>query len=183
MSEELNLQYCTEMVVQEDFLRRVLWRSLSKSWRKTYYIVVGIVYAGAIGVLGWLAVMTGDYSQLVLPCVVSVLVAAVVGFSVRSSINTSVRRWKEQNHEASVSLYSGFTEDGLSFGKAENRSLLYFTDMQKVFDLDGVWIFRTKANQLIIYNASQLSENDRESVLALLKSRNPKIKIDLPRKK
>ena len=49
--------------------------------------------------------------------------------------------------------------------------------------INDVWMLVTKTSLFVPVFVSQLSETDRESVIALLKSNNPKIKIQLPKKK
>ncbi len=184
MSEEQKLLYETEMQIDERFIRKMLWSSVSHSWRKVYYIVCGCIYVLIIALLLATAVLSGDYSGLVKAMLVCVVVGAVLVFSWRLSINTGVRRWKEQNHEQPVTVYAGLSDEGIVYSNDKQQSsTLHYADMHKVYEVQGTWVVRTKAGLLLNYNAAQLSETDRESVIALLKSNNPKIKIQLPKKK
>lgn len=184
MCEEQKLLYKTEMQLDEKFIRKVLWSSVAHSWRKVYYIVCGSLYLLAIVMLTVTAALTGDPSGVLKALTICVVVGIVVVFAWRSSINTGVRRWKEQNHQQPVTVYAGLSDEGVVFSndKAQNATM-YYSDIYKVYDVQGTWVIRTKAGLLINYNAAQLSETDRKSVLDLLKSKNPKIKIDLPKKK
>ena len=184
MSEEQKLLYETEMQLDEKFIRRVLWSSVTHSWRKVYYIVCGCVYALAMVLLLAAAVMSGEYSGVFKGLLICLAVGAVLVISWRSSINTGVRRWKEQNHEQPVTIRAGFSDEGVVFSNDKQQSsTLYYADIHKVYEVDGTWVIRTKAGLLVNYNAAQLSETDRESVLTMLKSSNPKIKIRLHGKK
>ena len=184
MSEEQELLYETEMQLDEKIIRKMLWSSVTHSWRKVYYIVCGIIYLLAMVTLTVSAFMTGDPSGVLKALAICVVVGAVIVFSWRSSINTGVRRWKEQNHQQPVTVYAGFSDEGIVFSndKAQN-STMYYADIYKVYDVQETWVIRTKAGLLLNYNAAQLSETDQRSVLGLLKSKNPKIKIDLKGKR
>ncbi len=183
MSEEQKLLYETNMQEDEKLIRKMLWSSVAHSWRKVYYIVCGCVYVLALVLLTAAAVLSGDASGLVKALLICAVVGAILVFSWRSSINTGVRRWKEQNHEQPVTVHAGLSDEGIVFSNDKQQSTtLYYADMYKVYEVEGAWVIRTKAGLLITYNAAQLSETDRESVLTLLKSNNPKIKIQLPKK-
>ena len=181
VSEELNLQYRTEVDVDEPLLKKALWGSIANSWRKGFYIGAGILYLVLLCLNIWMIIVTGDYAGI-LRALFFPLAAIVVYLMLHRSVKTSLRRWKEQVHADVVHMFSGFNEDGFVFGQDGKHSVINYADLHKVYAVAGVWVFRTKAGLLMFYNAAQLSKTDRESVLTLLKSNNPKIKIQLPKK-
>lgn len=188
MCEEQKLQYVTQMQLDEKQIRKMLWNSIAHSWRKTYYIVCGVVYLLSLIVLVVSAVLTGVSTSLVKSLLIAAVVGAVVAYSLYASVNTGVRRWKEKNHQLPVTVYAGFSDAGIVTGddkicgSAQNTTM-HYADIHRVYDMEETWIFRTKGGLLLCYNASQLSETDRKSVLTLLKSNNPKIKIQIKEKK
>lgn len=184
MSEQRKLQYRTEMELTEDFLRRVLKASLHDGpGRRILLIVCGILYAASLIMLIVLGSIHGDYSRAVFPLIIGIVAFGLMIFANHQQIRLSLRRWKEQNHEEVVRICGGFSEDGFVQRKLEQEDsiVLYFNDIKRLTELDGVWILRTKANLLAFYNAAALNETDRKSVLALLRKNNPNISIRLPR--
>ena len=182
MSETLTLQYRTEADVDEALLKKALWGSILCSWRKVFYIVIGVVYMVLLGLFAWIGSMTGNYGDLIKWTLIYLAAAAFVCFTVYMSVQTSLRRWKEQNHVAVLHMFGGFTDEGFVFGYDDKHSVLHYADLYKVFAVGSVCVFRTKAGLLVFYNTAQLTETDRKSVLDLLKQNNPKIKIQLPKK-
>ena len=183
VSEELILQYRTETDVDEALLKKALWGSVTNSWRKGFYIVIGVVYVVQLGLFAWLGTLNGNYGVLIKWALIFLAAAGFVYFTLHMSVQTSLRRWKEQNHVAVLHMFGGFNEEGFVFGQDDKHSVLHYADLYKIFAVGGVWVLRTKAGLLVFYNAAQLEETDRESVLALVKQKNPKVKIRLPKRK
>ena len=182
MNEELILQYRTETDVDEALLKKALWGSVMNSWRKAFYIVIGVVYAVQLVLFAWLGSRTGNYGDLIKWALIFLAAAGFLYFTLHMSVQTSLRRWKEQNHVAVLHMFGGFNEEGFVFGQDDKHSVLHYADLYKIFEVDGVWVLRTKAGLLVFYNAAQLEETDRKSLLALLRQNNPKIKIRLSKK-
>lgn len=116
MSETLTLQYRTEADVDEALLKKALWGSILCSWRKVFYIVIGVVYMVLLGLFAWIGSMTGNYGDLIKWTLIYLAAAAFVCFTVYMSVQTSLRRWKEQNHVAVLHMFGGFTDEGFVFG-------------------------------------------------------------------
>ncbi len=183
MSEKLELRYCTELELKEDFLRKALKASAIKPWRKVFWAIWAGIYVLLLGISLWSCVQTKDCSSLMFSLAVGVAVIGLVWFSTRQAINVSLRRWKEQNHEEAVHIYGGFTKDGYVQSRMEKDDsiTLYYADVNSLTEVDGVWVICTKAGLLAFYNAASLTKTDLESVLTLLQEKNPKIKIKLPK--
>ena len=179
MSETPTLKYAAETVVNEALLKKTLWASLGTSWRKTYYIVCGAVAAAMLLIVLLGAVVTGEFGNFIASLLILLVAAASIVLLLRYSVGVSLRRWKEQNHAAELHLTSGFTDEGLLLTNDGNRTTIRFDDLQKVFPVDGVWVFSTKAGLLVFYNASALTADERNAVLALLRQHCPKLKIKL----
>lgn len=179
MNEAKALQYATETLLNDAFIKKTLWASIGVSWRKTYYIVCGVLYAVMMAIILAGALITGEFTNFYVSLLIGVVVLAFAVLLLRYSVGVSLRRWKEQNHGGELRITSGFTDEVLTFCKDENRSTILFSDMYKLFPVDGVWIFRTKAGLLVNYNAAALTDAERADVLSLLHERCPKLKVRL----
>lgn len=78
---------------------------------------------------------------------------------------------------------SSFTDDKLMLVNHTNGGSgeLPLMNVKKVFEANGVWALFSKGGMFYPVFAKEMSETDRESLLALLKQNNPKIKIQLPK--
>ena len=94
-------------------------------------------------------------------------------------------RFREAAPGGKLEYTSSFTGEKMLLVNHTNGASgeLPLVNVRKVFDVNGVWALVSKANMYYPVFAGELSETDRASLLALLKQNNPKIKIQLPKKK
>lgn len=90
----------------------------------------------------------------------------------------------EQYPDGKLSYKNGFADDGIHVHNVSNgaHAVMAYAVLKKVVAAGDIWVLVSKSRACTPIHAAQLSETDRESLLALLKQNNPKIKIQLPKK-
>ena len=113
-----------------------------------------------------------------------IVLAIAYFFRYRNVLKNTVDRYLEQAPSGVVEYRVAFSDDSLHIHSLTTggTSAIALGNMQHVMQINEVWMLVTKTGLFAPVFFSQLSETDRESVLTLLKSNNPKIKIQLPKK-
>ena len=114
-----------------------------------------------------------------------VLIDILMSWAIRYGTKMTVKRFEEESHTGVRGNTSSFTDTQVYLENHGSGGACYInlTDMKRLMQVDDIWVLATKTGAFIPIFVDQLSETDQESVLALLKSNNPKIKIQLPKKK
>ena len=105
-------------------------------------------------------------------------------FGYRKALKNTIDRFLEQASSGVIEYRIAFSDDSLHIHNlaTSGKSLIALKNMQRVVQINEVWILVTKTSMYTPVFASELSETDQKSLLALLKQNNPKIKIQLPKK-
>ena len=133
--------------------------------------------------------LNGEGSKGLLPIAVFagvyVLLEIAIGCSVRYGTKMTVRRFEEESHDGIRGNTTSFTDTQVYLENHGSGGSCYIklSEMKRLMLVDDIWMLVTKTAAFVPVFVAQLSETDRESLLALLKQNNPKIKIQLPKKK
>lgn len=131
----------------------------------------------------------GESNKSLLPFAVFVgaylLIQLLMSWSIRYGTKMTVKRFEEESHTGVRGNTTSFTDTQVYLENHGSGGAAYInlTEMKRLMQVDDIWVLATKTAAFIPIFVEQLSETDRESVIALLKSNNPKIKIQLPKKK
>ena len=106
-------------------------------------------------------------------------------WAVRRTIRSTVQRFEEEFHEGVVSYTTAFsdTQAHLCNHTSGSATSINLSAMKRLMKVENLWVLVTKTSAFAPIFVEQLSKTDRESLLALLKQNNPKIKIQLPKVK
>lgn len=191
MSEN-GMKYITCGVMDEDFIRATNKCIMNPPRNR----VIAIASATIIAVCALLLLAMGfaynawDILLDVLGRYVWIYVALVafhvfIKLIARWSVNQSIKRIAEENPGCRVEYEIGFAEDGVHLHHLTNGGKVVFAydSLKKLIHVGNEWVLQTKTRAFFPVFSSQLSETDRLSVIDLLKAKNPKIKINLKRKK
>ena len=131
----------------------------------------------------------GESNKSLLPLAVFVgayvLIDILMSWGIRYGAKMTVKRFEEESHTGVRGNTSSFTDTQVYLENHGSGGACYInlTEMKRLMQVDSIWVLATKTGAFIPVFIDQLSETDRESVIALLKSNNPKIKIQLPKVK
>lgn len=118
-------------------------------------------------------------------CILIMALAIGYFWRYRKAEKNTVDRFLEQAPSGVVEYVIAFSNDSLHIHSLTTggRSSIALQHMKYVMQINDVWMLVTKTSLFAPVFVDQLTENDRMSLLALLKQNNPKIKIHLPKKK
>ena len=152
---------------------------------KILMIVIGI----EIVMLVALNILTGEGVKGLLPLIVFagayVLLDVLMSWSVRYGTKMTVKRFEEESHTGIRGNTSSFTDTQVYLENHGSGGACYINlaDIKRLMQVDNIWMLVTKTAAFVPVFVEQLPEADRQSLLALLKQNNPKIKIQLPKKR
>ena len=174
------VMYETSGAIDEDTSVALSMRSLWKRGRlQAAYVLCGLMLLLAL-CLVWFG------AENAVLCLVLWLVITAVEIYMPFRVKKQSRiRFQEAAPGGRIEYTSSFTDEKLMLVNHTNGASgeLPLANVRKVFDANGVWALVSKGNMYYPVFAGELSETDRESLLALLKQNNPKIKIQLPKVK
>ena len=111
----------------------------------------------------------------------------VLGMLFLTSVTKKKRKqaFLEQFPDGKLIYENGFADDGVHVHNVSNgaHSVMAYAVLKKVVAAGDIWVLVSKSNVCTPIHAAKLSESDRESLLNLLKQNNPKLKIQLPKKR
>lgn len=189
MSETAEKRFRTSGDLTSDLVRKT-YIAFSGKYRqsKTHKVLV-VVIGIEVLLLAALSVFRGEGFQSLLPLVifagVYVLLDLVMNWFVRYGAEMTVKRFEEESHTGVRGNTSSFTDTQVYLENHGSGGACYISlaDMKRLMQVEDVWMLVTKTAAFVPIFVNQLSETDRESVLRLLKTNNPRIKIQLPKKK
>ena len=185
-------RFVTNGIMDEPFIRAANRQIAKAPYTKVVAIVCGciiVLCAIALLVMGFLSGMWDIILEAVSRS--SVVLLAFLAFRLlimliaKWGVNQSIKRIAEENPGCRVEYKVGFAEDGVHLHHVTNGGKVVFayTNLKRLMSVQDDWVLLTKTNAFFPVFSSRLSKTDQESVLTLLKSNNPKIKIQLPKKK
>lgn len=180
MSEEVKTWFETSGELDMETSVAINLRTLWKPYElRILYIYSGVIFALSL----YLLYLRNEHALIMV--VLSVL---LIGLFIYLPINvkkSSRVRFHEAAPDGKLTYTSSFCEDKLLLVNHTNGGSgeLLLSQVKKVVAVNDVWALISKGSMIYPVFAAQLSETDQASLLALLKQNNPKIKIQLPKKK
>ena len=178
MSESVQNRFETRGRIQTDLIETFAKRRILLSVRSMIpwfaLLLLDMLF------LGWLGSETASFVGMLI-----VALAVACFFRYRKVLKNTVDRYLEQAPGGVVEYVVAFSDDSLHIHSLTTggKSAIALEHMKYLMQINDVWMLVTKTSLFAPVFVGQLSETDRESVIALLKSNNPKIKIQLPKKK
>ena len=177
MSEEIMFE--TKGMIDEETSVALSLRSLWKPGRlRMLYILCGAMF-----VLALYLMCLGAENALLCLVVWLLITGLQIYMPIKVKKNSRIR-FQEAAPGGKIEYTSSFTGEKMLLVNHTNGASgeLLLSNVNKVFDVNGLWALVSKGNMYYPVFADQLSKTDRTSVLALLKQNNPKIKIQLAKK-
>ena len=146
-------------------------------------IGIEILLMVALGILKGEGVK--GFMPLIVFAGVYVLLDIFMNWSVHKGAKMMVKRFEEESHTGIRGNTSSFTDGQVHLENHDSGGScdINLTEMKRVMQVENIWVLVAKTGAFVPVFVEQLDEADRESLLALLKQNNPKIKIQLPKKK
>ncbi len=180
MSEKAERMYETSGEIDEATYLTLVLRNLWKPGQlNRIYVLCAVLFAMSLYLL-----YRGDEEAAQMFVLILVLTALFVWMPFQIRKNAS-KHFNEAAPGGKLAYTTSFADDKMCLVNHTNGGSgeLQLSQVKKVFSVDGVWALLSKGGMFYLVFAEQLHETDRESLLALLKQNNPKIKIQLPKKR
>lgn len=187
MSENSRL-YVTKGVVDEAFLRQANVQVMSPRYQRVTLRVCGVIIGLCLLLMIVLGFVTGEWHEAMKAIVQILLIlaslCAFIWFIRKFTGDQSVKRFREETPGGKSEYVVAFDENGVHVYNGANGAKVAFAyaSFKRLMQVDDNWALLTKTNAMVPVFAEMLRETDRKSVLALLKAKNPKIKINLKEK-
>ncbi len=180
MGEEIQVRFETSGQINTDLISRFAKYHIMSP---KYIGLIIVYFVLMILCMMYLLWMGSNMSRFV--GVLIVVAGAAYAYRCCRAVKNTVDRFLEQAPEGVVGYQVAFSEDSLHVHNLSSggKSTLALCKMKYLVQINDVWMLVTKSNLFSPIFISQLSETDQKSVLTLLKANNPKIHIQLPRKK
>lgn len=187
MSENTRL-YVTKGVVDEEFLREANMQVMRPRYQRITLRVCGVIIGACLLLMVVMGFATGEWDIAARAIVQMLLIigalCAFVGFIRKFAGDQSVKRFQEETPGGKAEYVVAFDENGVHVynGASGAKVAFSYTSFKRLMQVKENWALLTKSNAIVPVFAGTLSKTDRKSVLALLKEKNPKIRIDLKEK-
>ena len=180
MSESIQNGFETSGAIDEETSIALSLRSM---WKKGQ-LLRGYIMCGVMFVLVLYLMYLGAENAVLFLVLWLCITALHIYMPIKVKMSSRIR-FQEAAPGGKIEYTSSFTCDKMLLVNHSNGASgdLPLANVKKVFDVNGLWALVSKGNMYYPVFAAQLSETDRKSLLALLKQNNPKIKIQLPKKK
>lgn len=187
MNEEVKTRFETSGELTSDFVRKTCTEFMAKNrMSKRHRIMIVCIWV-LLALDALLTIINGN--DWLWPFIgvgfAYVLFDLLMEWAVRRTIRSTVQRFEEEFHEGVVSYTTAFsdTQAHLCNQTSGSATSINLSAMMRLMKVENLWVLVTKTSAFVPIFVEQLSETDRESLLALLKQNNPKIKIRLPKVK
>lgn len=178
MSESIENMYETSGELDAKLMADIAWKS---TWYhlRTMYLLLPLLLINCC----YLLYEGSESGQMMLILCIALTVMYI--FFPKLVTKRMYATFREQAPGGTLQYTTSFSAHKLHLQNHTNgaRTEVDMVLFNRVFQVADVWALISKGNIIYPVFASQLSETDRESLLALLKQNNPKIKIRLPKKK
>lgn len=189
MSEKAERMYETSGEITSELVGKTYIAFCGKYRQSKSHKILMLVIGIEIVLLVALNILNGEGGKGLLPLIVFagayVLLDLLISWSVRYGTRMTVKRFEEESHTGVRGNTSSFTDTQVYLENHGSGGSCYInlTEMKRLMQVDNIWMLVTKTAAFVPVFVEQLEEADRESLLALLKQNNPKIKIQLPKKR
>ena len=187
MSEEVKTRFETSGKLTSELLRKTCIEFMARNRKSKVHRVLIVVIWIEILIAISLAISVGDNNvwPILLIGVAYVLLDLLLEWGTRRTTKMTVRRFEEEHHTGIAPYTTAFSDTQVHLHNHASGAAgtIDLSNMKRLMKVEDTWVLATKTAAFIPVFVSQLSETDQESLLALLKEKNPKIKIDLKRKK
>ncbi len=154
-------------------------------------VLVGVIALESVA-LAVLKLMNGEgiravsgVTPLLMVAAIYLLMNVLINWISSYGAKMTVRRFEEETPSGIAAYTVAFSDAQVHLQNHANGAsgAIALSNMKRLMQVEDIWVLVTKTGAFVPVFVSQLSETDRESVLQLLKQNNPKIKIQLKRKK
>ena len=189
MSEKQARRYQTSGDLTSELVKKTYTAFCGNYRQSKSHKVLMVVLTVELALLLVLNHFNGESYKSLLPFValagLYVLIDMLMSWAIRYGAKMTVKRFEEESHNGVRGNTSSFTDTQVYLENHGSGGACYInlTEMKRLMPVDHIWVLATKTGAFIPIFFEQLSETDRESLLALLKQNNPKIKIQLPKVK
>ena len=180
MIEEIKRMYETSGEIDEATYVEVVTRNLWKPGQLRRMLLMGI-----IGILLGSYMLYAKIENAWILLLVYGLWIFLAVWMPRKVKKSAHLQFSEAAPDGKLAYTSSFSEERIylvnhtSGGSGE----LKLSQVKKLIGVGELWVLLSKGGLFYAVFASRLSQRDRESLLALLKQNNPKIKIQLPKER
>lgn len=187
MSEEVKSRFETSGELTSELLRKTCIEFMARNRKsKAHRVLIVVIWIEILlAILLTISVGGKNVWPLLLIGIAYALFDLLLEWATRRTTKMTVRRFEEEHHTGMAPYTTKFTDTQVHLHNHASGAAgaIDLSNMKRLMKVDDTWVLATKTAAFIPVFVSQLSETDRESLLALLKEKNPKIKIDIPRKK
>ena len=187
MSEQIKLRFETSGDLTSELLRKTCMEFMAKyRMSKQHRVMIALIWVMLV-VDAILTYMYGNELmwRFIVVGAAYVLLDPLLEWSVRRTTKMTVKRFEEEHHTG-VTLYTtafSDTQVHLRNHGSGATGTIDLSNMKRLKPVEDAWVLATKTWAFIPIFVTQLSETEKVSLLELLRQNNPKIKIDLPKKK
>lgn len=183
MSEK-ELSFVTTVELDTDGVQR-MFEKAAPIWSKKRISVLASVYCACLMLSTICDYYLGKWDHVII--IAAVGIAYLIAMVYLTSVTRKKRKqaFLEQYPDGKLIYQNGFADDGLHVHNVSNgaNAVMAYDVLKKLVATDDMWVLVSKSAICTPIHAGQLIETDRESLLMLLKQNNPKIKIQLPKKR
>lgn len=182
MSEK-QLSFVTSVELDTDGVQQMFDKA-APVWSKKRIAVLATFYSVCLLLSAVCDYMIGTWEHVIM--LVGIGIVYVTAMAFLSSLIHKKRQqaFLEQYPDGKLSYRNGFADDGIHVHNVSNGAhcVMAYAVLKKVVAAGDIWVLVSRSRVCTPINAAQLSETDRQSLLALLKQNNPKIRMQLPKK-
>lgn len=181
---EKELSFVTTVELDTDGVQTMLEKA-APIWSKKRLAVLVPVYCVCLVLSAICDYYLDKWDHVII--IASIGIAYVIAMVYLTSVTRKKRKqaFLEQYPDGKLMYENGFAEDGLHVHNVSNgaHAVMSYDVLKKLVVAGDMWVLVSKSAVCTPVHVGQLSETDRESLLAHLKKHNPKINIQLPKKK
>ena len=180
---EKELSSVTTVELDTDGVQQMLEKA-APMWSNKRIAVLAVGYALCLLVSAACDYMLGNWEHVIMIAAIGIIYVIAMVFITSVTRKKRNQAFLEQYPDGKLIYENGFADDGIHVHNVSNgaNGVTSYAVLKKLVAAGDVWVLVSKANVCTPICAAQLSETDRTSVLTLLKSNNPKIKIQLKEK-
>ncbi len=183
MSEESKKQYetsgvLTEAILLKEFnLRAGRMGKHAKVWMLVLLLVFAVTAVARLLIPGF----APEDDHALYQGLFVLLLFAVVCFVAEKNKKLIAARFREAAPEGKLAYTSWFSDEKLYLQNHTSGGFgeIALNQFKRLVQVEDVWLLYSKGEMIYPVFPVNLSKTDRESVLALLKEKNPKVKFNL----